>query len=160
MLLLGLCFAASRGKFYGVYCNHLHENRIPFISVRDVDDSSLKTSGIVILTLRCGWSLYWSSVRWIRKCKLLRSSRYKIALFYSLRVFKLRGTGLSKKKGTALITLLHIKNFWEELMISVFHLVLLPIQSYQCTLEISSYTNKRRVYELLPLLLSWTTWNF
>jgi len=38
-------------------------------------------------------------------------ARYKIALFNSLRVFKLRVTNLSKKRGTALLTLLHIKKF-------------------------------------------------
>jgi len=133
MLLLGRCFAASRGKFYGVYCNHLHENRIPLISVPDVVDSSLKISGTVILALRRGWSLYWSSVSRIRQGKFLRSSQNKMTLFCSSRVFKIRGTNFSKRKGTALLTLLHIKKLWEEL-ISAFHLLLLPVQSYQCTL--------------------------
>jgi hypothetical protein len=57
MLLLGRCFAASRGKFYGVYCNHFQANKIPFISLGDVDDFSFKNSDTVILVLRFGCSL-------------------------------------------------------------------------------------------------------
>jgi hypothetical protein len=49
-MMLRRCGGASHGKFYEMYCHHLHPNRIPLIASAGVDVTSLKNSTTIILS--------------------------------------------------------------------------------------------------------------
>lgn len=132
---LWCCGGASHGKFYGVYCHHVLANRIPFIAPPFVGASPLKIQLDFDVAGR-----FFSSVRWIRKCKQPRSSPYNES-YYS-QVEGSSGYSADTLEGkrwlNAVVTWLHIRMFWEELMISKFHVTFLSIQTVISTHKLTA----------------------